>query len=198
MLNKLTKSAAILALSAVIGVSAAKVTAYAQASGASGPQVVDSKGIVIGTLIATNTVLVNVGKKQFAVKFKAPGFDVFTEIDQAIMPTVYYESNDCSGPMYYSDQADGKWKRNLTPSVYDVPSTGVLIGVTASDVDSEFYAKADLFYPDGSPTKVTVKSKRVVGEHQKVSDCFQMTPDTAQLWQVKKVTLSAQPPLRLK
>jgi hypothetical protein len=74
----------------------------------------------------------------------------------------------------------------------------MLIGVTASDVDREFYAKADLYYPDGSPTKVTVKSKRVVGEHQKVSDCFQMTPDSAQLWQVRKVTLSSQPPLRLK
>jgi hypothetical protein len=198
MLNKLAKSVGVLALSGVITMSVLTAAVHAQASGSSGPQVVDRKGKVIGTLIATNTVLVTVGKKQFAVKFKAPGFDVFTEIDQAIMPTVYYESNDCSGPMYYSDQADGMWKRNLTPSVYDVPSTGMLIGVTASDVDREFYAKADLYYPDGSPTKVTVKSKRVVGEHQKVSDCFQMTPDSAQLWQVRKVTLSSQPPLRLK
>jgi hypothetical protein len=198
MLNKLAKSVGVLALSGVITMSVLTAAVHAQASGFSGPQVVDRKGKVIGTLIATNTVLVTVGKKQFAVKFKAPGFDVFTEIDQAIMPTVYYESNDCSGPMYYSDQADGMWKRNLTPSVYDVPSTGMLIGVTASDVDREFYAKADLYYPDGSPTKVTVKSKRVVGEHQKVSDCFQMTPDSAQLWQVRKVTLSSQPPLRLK
>lgn len=198
MLSKLTKSSGILALSAVMAIFTTKVTAHAQASGAAGPQVVDKTGNVIGTLIATNTVLVTVGKKQFAVKFKKPGFDVFSEIDQAIIPTVYYESGDCSGPMYYSDQADGKWKRNLTPSVYDVPSTGLIFGVTRSDVDKEFYSKIDLYYPEGYPITVNVKSKRVLGESQKPSACLAMTTDTAQLWEVRKVTLSAQPPFRLK
>lgn len=161
-------------------------------------QVVDRKGKVIGTLLSTNTVGVRAGGKQFAVKFKMPGFDTFTEIDQSVVITAYYASEDCSGPMYYSDQADGKWKRNLTPSVYDVPSTGVAIGVSKSQVDRNFFSRIDFYYPDGSPVTVAVKSKQILGENATPSQCFGVTPVEDVFWQVKKITLEAAPPFRLK
>lgn len=198
MLKYLDKSCGILALSALIAVMAVTQAVRAQAINAPGPQVVDQKGNVIGTLISTNTVLISGDKKYFAVKFKMPGFDVFTEIDQGVVPTIYYESADCSGPMYYSDQADGRWKRNLSPSVYDIPSTGLAVGVTRSDVDKEFYSRIDLYYPDGSPGKVTVRSNRIIGEDLRPSDCISMNPASDQFWTMNKITLEAQPPFRLK
>ena len=161
-------------------------------------EVVDKTGKIVGSLLATNTVLIRAGKQHFAVKFKEPGFDTFTEIDQSVITTAYFESGDCSGTMYYSDQADGKWKRNLTPSVYDIPTTGIAIGVTPSDEDKNYFQKVDVSFPAGEPTTVTVKSKKILGESRRPSECFDVTPVSDVFWAMRKITFEAQPPFRLK
>lgn len=208
MLTKWNKSRRALLASAFLvtaTMAAAESDRQNSIGGASGTLVVDAKGKMVGRLLAPNTVQIlatgQEGARYYSVKFKMPGFDTYTEIDQDEVVTAYYETKDCTGPIYYSDQADGKWKRNLTPSVYDVPARGISIGIIQSTVDAHFYSSIDVYYPYGNPkNNVSVQSKKIVGAMSVPTQCLpaEATPGNA-FWQVRKIRIEGfKPPFGLK
>lgn len=144
--------------------------------------VYDSKNAKIGPLLSENHVGVTVNGKLISVRFKSPGFNV--DFDQNAFVTVYYTTTDCTGTVYYSDQADGKWVENATPSMFDVPLQGILVGITPSTLDPnkntpmnppEFFSKVTVYYPDPAQglKSVAIKSSRQYGSAGILFPCNQ-------------------------
>ena len=158
-------------------------------------QIVDSKNKVVGTTVASNTVLFRSGNLSAELRFQSPGFDPVYDNLQNI--TFYYKSTDCSGKPYYSDQADGKWMPNGTPSVYDVPPRGILIGIVPSKVDPNYFSQVDVYLPSPPFQAITFESIRRVGISKKVGDCEQTSGSGDFVSLTKIRTREFSPPFRM-
>lgn len=148
----------------------------------------DSGGQTLGPLLTENHVGLTIDGTFVSVRFKTPGFNTMFENNQTYK--VFYTTADCTGTIYYSDQAIGTWQDDAYPSIFDAPLKGILVGKTVSTLDPnyssdpdhpkfivpEYYSLVDVYYPDPSAglQLIDYKSMREYGRAG-VQSCGQAT-----------------------
>lgn len=168
---------------------------FSSAGHAQSNSLFDSKFRYIGAVVKRNTVLIRSGSLNIEMPFKSPGFNAVNENLQFV--TFYYESTDCSGSPFYSDQADGRWTPNNTPSIFDVPAQGIVVGLVVSPVDRNYFSQVDVYVPTPPLISKSFRSIREIGLVSGTGDC-KKTSGEGQFVALSKLTTAAfSPPFRM-
>lgn len=170
--------------------------------------VYDANRALLGPLISQNHVGLTLNGQLVSAPVKSAGFKV--DFDDNKFVRFYYETADCSGAVYYSDQADGEWEENDTPSIFDLPLQGILVGTVPSPLDTnfasksqihspEFYSEVVIYYPDPGRglTEVNYQSARNIGSMSLQSACIQTKGHDLLATMISK-TISGTPPFNVR
>lgn len=164
--------------------------------------VVDAKGKRIGRLLSENQVMLRIQNRTILVFFKKPGFNVFYETPGKLKG--FFKTADCSGPLFFMDQAEpeedgGGWvPDSILPSVYDVPNTGILVGVDPSPLDKRYYSSLTVFIPKLPFRPTQYQSYRYYADDIVPSECIK-DGGTANLLETDSINIKGfTPPFKIK